>query len=570
MGGQAGEADEGEEDDPLVRARSMDPPATMEGTSRGRSASESAGVAGPRPLRWKRGELLGSGGHGQVWRALDMDTGSLLAVKEMSVPLPPVGDMNEASRQRALAAIKVVEREIRVLTHLGDHPHVVGYLTAERDPDLGDEATTGRRALFRIFMQYVPGGSLAGFLKRFGRLEERLAAMYTAQVLRGLVHLHAHGVVHRDIKGGNIPIDTHGQVKLADFGASALLDMQQQQQGDGEEEGEADPAGGMTPLGVAPGGAMLMRSLKGTPFWMAPEVIRGDGYDSSCDVWSLGCTVIEMVTGRPPWSHHRTQVSAMVEIAQSTRGPRLPGRGVLSARGRAFLKLCLNRDPRQRPTAAALLAHPFIVDADKPPDAEEDSREYAASVRGVELLEAVDEEGRGAAYAYGDDGDGDDAYEEEEAATPRAPPLATLEREWSTAGSVDVDREFYGGTSSSDGRSSAGGSTSTATATTAGVLTTSTALVSSQPTTLYMTGHSGEAGSRDGRGRGEAALAETAAAKRERLRREAEERSLHESRKSHQAKQDALYHEELRRWKQEQQEGGAQANAQASAQTAAG
>ena len=99
--------------------------------------------------------------------------------------------------------------------------------------------------------------------------------------------LYSHRIVHRDIKGGNILVDNNGICKLADFGASKRLDLLKN---------------------------TAEQSLKGTPYWMAPEVIRQAGYGRQADIWSVGCTVIEMATGRPPWSEYKTQVSVMVSI----------------------------------------------------------------------------------------------------------------------------------------------------------------------------------------------------------------------------------------------------------------
>ena len=102
--------------------------------------------------------------------------------------------------------------------------------------------------------------------------------------------LYSHRIVHRDIKGGNILVDNNGICKLADFGASKRLDLLKN---------------------------TAEQSLKGTPYWMAPEVIRQAGYGRQADIWSVGCTVIEMATGRPPWSEYKTQVSVMVSIKRN-------------------------------------------------------------------------------------------------------------------------------------------------------------------------------------------------------------------------------------------------------------
>ncbi|GFH31787.1 protein kinase domain-containing protein, partial [Haematococcus lacustris] len=135
------------------------------------------------------------------------------------------------------------------------HKHVVGYLDHHYEP---------RSSTLYIFLEYVPGGSISSMLERFGRFSEELVRNYTRQLLLGLEYLHACKVVHRDLKGGNALVTRDGVVKLADFGASKAF------QGDTITDG--------------------MKSIKGSVFWMAPEVIKGTGYNSKADVWSLGCT----------------------------------------------------------------------------------------------------------------------------------------------------------------------------------------------------------------------------------------------------------------------------------------
>ena len=114
---------------------------------------------------------------------------------------------------------------------------------------------------------------------------------------------------------------------------------------------------------------------------MAPEVIKQTGHGASADIWSVGCTVIEMTTGRPPFSEYTSQVSALFHIASSKAPPPLPD--CLSPEGRDFLRKCMNRDARARPTAAELLEHPFAstqVPADyKPPPPEKPAAEAPAA-----------------------------------------------------------------------------------------------------------------------------------------------------------------------------------------------
>eukprot|EP00003_Mantamonas_plastica_P030291 TRINITY_DN7444_c1_g1_i6.p1 TRINITY_DN7444_c1_g1~~TRINITY_DN7444_c1_g1_i6.p1 ORF type:complete len:666 (+),score=211.52 TRINITY_DN7444_c1_g1_i6:2126-4123(+) len=202
------------------------------------------------------------------------------------------------------------------------HPNIVRYLGTQTD----DEH-------LNIFLEYVPGGSIASLLSKFGPFDENLVRVYTYQVLQGLDYLHSHNIVHRDIKGGNILVDKTGVVKLADFGASKKI------------EGLLNATGGM-------------RSLQGTPYWMAPEVIRQSGHGKKADIWSVGCTVLEMFTAQHPWGSFHDHISALFHIAQSKGPPPMPSH--LSENANDFLLQCFERDPGQRPTAQQLLDHEWI------------------------------------------------------------------------------------------------------------------------------------------------------------------------------------------------------------------
>ena len=153
-----------------------------------------------------------------------------------------------------------------------------------------------QEGLVFIFMDYISGGSLQSILKRlggrlyehaqymieckytsrFGPLDSRTIAHYTKQITRALLYLHTNGIIHRDIKGANIMVTTKGIVKLIDFGCAKRYCQ-----------------------GID--GGTGMHSVRGTPYWMAPEVICGDGYGRKSDIWSLGCTIHEMAVTKPPW-----------------------------------------------------------------------------------------------------------------------------------------------------------------------------------------------------------------------------------------------------------------------------
>ena len=227
----------------------------------------------PNSLRWRIGSVIGQGRFGTVHLAMDVDTGELMAVKEYnlqeqvgglptqsggrkgnrekkkkkkgitssrlqrmltggrsrskgkseaagSTNVTPVGRRGsirglsiatpaEKAEGRLQALLKQLEREVEIMSSI-DNTHVVRHL--------GSERTTG--GIFRIFMEYVPGGSIQGLIKRFGALKEAVVRSYTRQILRGLQALHAMRIAHRDIKAANILVTDDGIIKLADFGGT--------------------------------------------------------------------------------------------------------------------------------------------------------------------------------------------------------------------------------------------------------------------------------------------------------------------------------------------------------------
>jgi len=274
------------------------------------------------PGRWQKGKLLGCGTFGTVYVGFNRETGDMCAMKE--VPLVP--DDSKSSE-----SIKQLEQEINLLSGL-EHPNIVQYYGSETVEDL-----------FYIYLEYVPGGSIYKLVNDYGPLEEPVIRIYTRQILSGLAYLHSMNTVHRDIKGGNILVDTYGRVKLADFGMAKHIN------------------GPATPL-----------SLKGSPYWMAPEVLmqKNTGHDLAVDIWSLGCTVIEMATGKPPWSEYEG-AAAMFKVFKSEVPP-IPDS--LSPEGRHFVQCCLCRNPAQRPKASQLLEHLFVRSA-----TQQDSSDLLAS-----------------------------------------------------------------------------------------------------------------------------------------------------------------------------------------------
>lgn len=277
-------------------------------------------------ISWTKGELIGMGAFGSVVMGLNNYTGELMAVKQVQLT------RDERLRGQVSRYIAAVEQEIQILKDL-QHPNIVQYLGTEKTEDN-----------LNIFLEYVPGGSIASLLGKFGPLPEAVVRKYTKQILQGLNYLHQNKFMHRDIKGANILVDGQGTVKLADFGASKKIEN----------------------LATIGSGS---KSMQGTPYWMAPEVIQQTGHAQPADIWSLACVVIEMFTGKPPWVNGNNQngdyVAAMFKIASASTPPPFPDS--LSPEARNFLTLCFNRVPRDRPNAARLLQHPFVVNQLGPP-----------------------------------------------------------------------------------------------------------------------------------------------------------------------------------------------------------
>uniref|UniRef100_A0A673XUV2 Mitogen-activated protein kinase kinase kinase 3 n=1 Tax=Salmo trutta TaxID=8032 RepID=A0A673XUV2_SALTR len=263
------------------------------------------------PMTWRRGKLLGQGAFGRVYLCYDVDTGRELAAKQV------VFDPDSPDTSKEVSAL---ECEIQLLKNL-HHERIVQYYGCLRDHN---EKT------LTIFMEYMPGGSVKDQLKAYGALTENVTRKYTRQILEGMSYLHSNMIVHRDIKGANILRDSAGNVKLGDFGASKRLQT------------------------ICMSGTGI-RSVTGTPYWMSPEVISGEGYGRKADVWSLGCTVVEMLTEKPPWAEYEA-MAAIFKIATQPTKPLLPSH--TSDHTRDFIHRIFV-EAKHRPSAEELLRHPF-------------------------------------------------------------------------------------------------------------------------------------------------------------------------------------------------------------------
>ncbi|EPS60370.1 hypothetical protein M569_14433, partial [Genlisea aurea] len=209
--------------------------------------------------------------------------------------------------------IFILVQEISLLSQF-EHENIVQYYGTKKN-----------ESHLYIFIELVTKGSLLSLYQKYTLRDSQVCA-YTRQILYGLKYLHDRNVVHRDIKCANILVHANGSVKLADFGLAKATKLND------------------------------VKSCKGTAYWMAPEVVRSQGYGLAADIWSLGCTVLEMLTGRFPYGN----LECMAALFKIGRGERPAVPDSLSADSRDFILRCLEVDPKLRPSAAQLLNHPFL------------------------------------------------------------------------------------------------------------------------------------------------------------------------------------------------------------------
>jgi serine/threonine protein kinase len=261
---------------------------------------------------WRRGNLIGEGSCGKVYQAMNEDTGQLLAVKVVRLdPNPSTADKQFTS----------LSQEISILRSLR-HANIVKYIHTD--------VVIDKREV-NILLEYVPGGSLRSLLEKYGGLSRKVIKNYGYQIARGLHYLHSHNVIHRDLKSANVLVTDDAVVKLTDFGCSKKCY-------DGE----------------------IIKSVKGSPYWIAPEVLLQQGYDLKSDIWSFGCLLIEMATGRPPWSELSDRATDVIKMIMTKgRLPRIPTEPQDFAE---LVNACVNRNPEERPTAEQVMkSHYFLT-----------------------------------------------------------------------------------------------------------------------------------------------------------------------------------------------------------------
>ncbi|XP_072272512.1 mitogen-activated protein kinase kinase kinase 1 isoform X2 [Pyxicephalus adspersus] len=268
-------------------------------------------------IEWLKGQQIGLGAFSSCYQAQDVGTGTLMAVKQVTYV------RNTSTEQGEV--VEALREEIRMMGHLS-HPNIIRMLGA-----------TCEKSNYNLFVEWMAGGSVAHLLSKYGAFKESVVINYTEQLLRGLSYLHENQIIHRDIKGANLLIDSTGQrLRIADFGAAARLASKGT--GAGEFQGQ----------------------LLGTIAFMAPEVLRGQQYGRSCDVWSVGCSIIEMACAKPPWNaeKHSNHLALIFKIASATTAPSIPPH--LSPGLRDVTLRCLELQPQDRPPSRELLKHPVF------------------------------------------------------------------------------------------------------------------------------------------------------------------------------------------------------------------
>ncbi|XP_034488775.1 mitogen-activated protein kinase kinase kinase 4 isoform X1 [Drosophila innubila] len=282
-------------------------------------------------FRWHRGIKIGQGRFGKVYTAVNNNTGELMAMKEIAI---------QPGETRAL---KNVAEELKILEGI-KHKNLVRYYGIEV-----------HREELLIFMELCSEGTLESLVELTGGLPEALSRRFTAQLLSGVAELHKHGIVHRDIKTANIfLVDGSNSLKLGDFGSAVKIQAHTTVPGE-------------------------LQGYVGTQAYMAPEVFtktNSDGHGRAADIWSVGCVVVEMASGKRPWAQFDSNFQIMFKVGMGEK-PQAPES--LSQEGHEFIDNCLQHDPKMRMAAIELLEQNFCKSGR---DEEYSSEQLQAQMRG--------------------------------------------------------------------------------------------------------------------------------------------------------------------------------------------
>jgi mitogen-activated protein kinase kinase kinase 3 len=258
---------------------------------------------------YKKGVLIGEGSYGKVYKSFNEDDGKTYAIKEI--------DLIRLSKLKKYNVSFTYINEINLLYKL-DHVNIIKYYGFYL-----------KKHNLNIILEYCNGGSLSSVLKSFKKLNEDLIRNYLTQILKGIEYLHIHNIIHRDIKCANILLNSEGKIKVSDFGEAKLLTKHENK-----------------------------FNFEGTPNWMAPEIIKKNEYSFFSDIWSIGCTVIEMITGKPPFYEIGSNISILNFLYKIKDPINLPQD--ISNELKDFLEKCLEIEPSKRFNVKKLLEHKFI------------------------------------------------------------------------------------------------------------------------------------------------------------------------------------------------------------------